>query len=177
MIPPKKYGAILYEVGTIRKERMRYKKPVNKRLNRYQKRTEQQKRLADSLKGDGSYLFQNNTGGDLILPKKTKDGIKLLNKNAQFEGDSYFFQLVRQGQLRYIKELNAPEERTEDVTQTKLILDQPDRVTAKGTVEQVIADQKQKPLNEVAPTAKKQSPPADVLINEDPMDGVEILLN
>jgi len=155
---------------------MKYRKRENKKLNRYQRRAAQQQVLADSLKGDGNYLFQNNTRGDYILPKKSRDGIKLLNKDAMFEGDSYFFQLVRTGELKFIRELTAKVERTEEMTPKKLILDQPDRVTAQGTVEHVVADPKAKPLNEVAPT-RKQAPPAEVLLTEDPMDGVEIILN
>jgi hypothetical protein len=59
------------------------------------------------------------------------------------------------------------------VTETKLILDQPDKVTHQGTVEHVVVDAP-KALNEAAPTVKK--PQEDVLITEDPMDGVDILL-
>ena len=56
----------------------------------------------------------------------------------------------------------------------KLILDQPDRVTNEGTVENVV---QQQPKKKVKQNESRQPKPAqpDVLLNEDPMAGVEIL--
>ncbi len=53
----------------------------------------------------------------------------------------------------------------------KLILDQPNIVKQEGTIEHVLPV-KQKPLHEGIPNEEKP----DVLINEDPMSGVEIIL-
>jgi hypothetical protein len=64
------------------------------------------------------------------------------------------------------------EERKEEMD--KLILDQPDCVTQKGKVEHVLVQPTKKPLNEVMPQDPSQ--PGDMLINEDPMDGVEIIM-
>ncbi len=56
----------------------------------------------------------------------------------------------------------------------KLIMDQPDVVTTEGTVEQVVVDEAEKKLNEGQPVQDSQE---DVLLTEDPMDGVEIIID
>jgi hypothetical protein len=56
----------------------------------------------------------------------------------------------------------------------KLILDQPDTVTTEGTVEHVAGvDPLAQPLVETPQGLPKQ----DILLNEDPVDGVEIIVN
>ena len=54
----------------------------------------------------------------------------------------------------------------------KLILDQPIRVTNEGTVETIVSTDIS--LNEIESINKKNK---EVLINEDPMDGIQIILN
>ena len=54
----------------------------------------------------------------------------------------------------------------------KLILDQPSRVTNEGTVETIVSTDIS--LNEIESINKKNK---EVLINEDPMDGIQIILN
>jgi hypothetical protein len=68
---------------------------------------------------------------------------------------------------------NKPEILQKEQIMDKLILDQPDRITTEGRVETVLVSPTL-PLNEtpVDPTKEKE-----VLINEDPMDGIEIVLN
>lgn len=145
-----------------------------KKMDKYARMAENRKRAEEGFKGTGRYVFQNNTPGDLILPKMTHEGIRVVNKGKQFEGDSYFISMVKTNQLRLIKELDSPERTAE--MEKKLIVDQPDRVTAQGTVEHVIPAEKAKTLTENTP-AKAAKPQPDVLLTEDPMDGVEILLN
>jgi hypothetical protein len=53
--------------------------------------------------------------------------------------------------------------------ENKLILDQPSTVTANGTVEHVVASQT---INEASPNASQK----EVLLNETPLDGVEIII-
>ena len=61
-------------------------------------------------------------------------------------------------------------EQKEPDMEEKLILDQPDCITPQGKTEQVVVDPKKK-LNEVVP----EDNPKDVLLTEDPLDGVEII--
>ena len=44
--------------------------------------------------GAGRYIFENNTSGDLQLPKPATNGNRWVQKGGQFTGDSYFLQLV-----------------------------------------------------------------------------------
>lgn len=150
------------------------------KMNRLEKKTNEKLKREDALHGDGLFVFQNNTKGTLDLPKATASGKKRLEEGEQFQGDSYFMRLVPT-MLRYIREIvpaggpknNALVELKENTMPEKLILDQPDRVTNQGTVENVLAEPKKQPLNESQP----KQPQPDVLLTEDPMDGVEIILN
>jgi hypothetical protein len=152
-----------------------------KRFNTRHERAENRKlKIAESLKGEGVYVFQNNTKGDLQLPKAPIKGgvrignITLIPCGGKFEGDSYFMSMVRTNELRLLETLITPEQQRESAAmqEQKLILNQPDRITDKGKVEQVVT-QPQVPLNEGKPSDK---PGEEVLISEDPMAGVEIIL-
>ena len=56
----------------------------------------------------------------------------------------------------------------------QLILDQPDTITKAGKIERVVVTPDAKPLNDgVHPVAKTGN---EVLLTEDPLDGVEIIL-
>jgi hypothetical protein len=113
--------------------------------------------------------------------------------SGEWDGDDYFLQTVRSREAILVKTIRGPEEdepetkeevveevveesvkeeATEMTDEKKLILDQPDQVTAEGTVEQVVPKTDDEPLNE-----KKLSPREQVetLLTEDPMDGLEIL--
>lgn len=59
--------------------------------------------------------------------------------------------------------------------ENKLILDQPDMVTERGQVEHVVRQPQvpQQPLNDATGDVQKQP---EVLLTEDPLDGVEIIL-
>lgn len=147
-------------------------------MNRLEKKANAQLKRDDALHGEGLFVFQNNTKGTLDLPKATASGKKHLEQGEQFQGDNYFMRLVPT-MLRYIREIvpaggakAALVELKENTMSEKLILDQPDKVTNQGTVEHVLAEPK-KQLNESQP----KQPQLDVLLTEDPMDGVEIILN
>lgn len=62
------------------------------------------KRNAD-LSGTGTYLFANNTRGDYTLPRPTKEGVRQVKKDGQFVGDSYYFGLLKSGDIRLVKEI------------------------------------------------------------------------
>tara|TARA_Y100000034_G_C6800987_1_gene359269 strand:+ start:231 stop:689 length:459 start_codon:yes stop_codon:yes gene_type:complete len=145
---------------------MKYRK-----FTKHEKKVLQAAHVEEALKGEGLYLFENNTNADLTLPRPTKSGCRAVGpKPAQFQGDDYYMQLVRQGHLRLIKVLQTPEQERAvnegNMEQEKLILDQPDIVTEQGEIEHVI--------NTNTPIQKldegDDQPKPDVLLNEAPVD-------
>lgn len=136
---------------------MKYRK-----FNKYEKKEVRAEMLAQAMHGDGLYLFENKSNADLTLPRPTKSGIRKVGPRGQFQGDSYYLQLVRTGFLRLIKELQSPEQE-KTIMEEKLILDQPDRITSEGTIEQVVKGKPKQRLNE-----GDNDPQQDVLLNESP---------
>lgn len=152
---------------------MKYRK-----FNRYEKKEINRQVLANALSGEGYYLYENNNNAELTLPRPTKSGIRKIGPRQQFQGDNYYMQLVRSGDLRLIKELQSPvvQERSlneESSMEDKLILDQPDVVTVKGKVEHVLDTSvpKQK-LNE----SDTEGQP-EVLLNENPVEGGFVIVD
>lgn len=121
-------------------------------------------KLSNDMGGEGQYIFENNTKGDLFLPRATKSGRKLVRKGEQFLGDSYYFAMVKTHELKLIKEITSPEQEQ----QQKLLTEQPPTVTNDGAVEYVQHNPQQQ-YNEGAPVIQP------VLLNEAPMDGIKIL--
>lgn len=154
---------------------MRY----SKKLNRLERREVQKLKLASSLAGDGLFIYENNTHGSLRLPKPTASGKLVIAPKEQFQGDSYFMSLVKppNNLLKFIQTVNESPSKTQimesNMNEEKLILDQPDRVTSEGTVEQVVKNPTQQKLND---SVKETEPQKEILLTEDPMDGVEIIL-
>ena len=144
----------------------------NKRKNQYEAKAARKKKLEYHLRGEGEYLYRNNTKGTLDLPKPSLDGVRRVSVNGEWRGDNYFMQLVKKNEARLVKTIDHPE-RKDEMTE-KLIVDQPDAVTTEGTVEQVVVDENEKKLNEGQPVQDSQE---DVLLTEDPMDGVEIIID
>jgi hypothetical protein len=143
---------------------MKYRK-----FNKYEKKEVKAQMLQNALHGEGIYLYRNNTNADLTLPRATKSGIRTVSAGREFQGDNYYMQLVRQGMLRLVKEIQSPEQqRAEEVKmEEKLILDQPDMITEQGKVEHVVSNPAKK-LNEEKSDKDKQP---DVLLNEGPVEG------
>lgn len=139
---------------------MKYRK-----FNKYEKQTVRREAIQQAMAGEGLYLYENKSNADLTLPRPTKSGLRIIGPKKQFQGDNYYMQLVRSGHLRLLKELQSPEqERAAMLNEEKLILDQPDTVTAKGKVEHVV-DKKTalQKLNE-----GDGDPQEEVLLNEGP---------
>lgn len=157
---------------------MNYRKKQSK-IDKFTLREMKRQKREDALKGDGEYLFCNNTRGELTLLKKPiKSPIPmnpcLIPIGQTFVGDSYFLNMMRSGEVRLIEVLKpAASERTDIMEEKKLILDQPSRFTNQGQTEHVAPTDGPKPLVENKPT---QQPAVDKLITEDPLEGVEILL-
>jgi hypothetical protein len=147
---------------------MKYQK-----FNKYEKKEIRSQQIQNALHGEGVYLYVNPTSADITLPRPTKSGIRSVGPKAQFQGDNYYMQLVRQGLLRLVKEIQSPEQQraaNEPKMEEKLILDQPDTITEAGKIEHVVKkpSQSQK-LNEGKKGHSKTQP--DVLLNESPADG------
>lgn len=147
------------------------------RLNRYERRAMHEEKMRINLQGQGRYIYQNNTDGDLRLPKPAEEGITIIGPRQKFVGDSYFMELVKypMNMLRVVEVIEDGLNKKEEVkmNQEKLILDQPDTVTTKGTVERVVVQPDQQVITD---GTESQEKPKDVLLNEDPIDSVEIIL-
>ena len=161
---------------------------ISPRLNRYEKREMQAEKLKNDMAGSGIYVYENNTDADLKLPKPTASGIRTVGPRKRFQGDSYFMSWVGNPMnlLKFIEtivpkmtleEKKAHEKLLEENalnTQKQLILDQPDTVTTAGKIERVVVTPDETPLNDTTnPVVKKTN---DVLLTEDPLDGVQIIL-
>jgi hypothetical protein len=146
-------------------------RPKKKKMTRLEKKEYQRQHLANGLAGKGVYIFENTSRGDLWLPKPSIDGSKgPIPPGGQWKGDSYFVELVKNRDAKIVKVLVSPQE--QNIMPEKLLVDQPDRVTTQGIVEQVVKSDI--PLNEGEPA---MDVPNTVLINEDPLQGVEILID
>lgn len=128
-------------------------------------------RIEAAQRGTGRFIYENNTKGDLMLPRPTAAGIRRVGYKMQFEGDDYYMSLVRSHDLRLIKAIETPKQE-QQVMDEKLLTEQPDVVTTEGTVEFVKSDKSQVKLNENEPHKNAVS---DVLINESPMAGIELI--
>jgi hypothetical protein len=147
------------------------------KFTKEEKKANNKYKLEKALAGAGLYLYENSNNADLTLPKPTESGVRVIGPKQQFQGNSYYMQLVRTGELRLIKELRSPEQdeaieqeeaMNEETTmnEEQLILDQPDTITEHGKVEHVVNETiPVQPLHEGGDEEK-----TDVLINEEPED-------
>jgi len=133
-------------------------------MERMQRR---QQIIADRLKGTGKFIYRNNTRGELTLPKPSLDGKKTVPPKGEWLGDDYFMALVKTHDATLVREV----EERKTVSETKLILDQPPTVTSSGQVEHVVTP-KQLTETKGSPEQSKET-----LITEDPVDGVEIIID
>lgn len=154
------------------------------RPNRIERRKLNAEKLATKMGGTGLYIFENNTDSDLKLPKATASGVRIIGPRKRFQGDSYFLNWVGKPMnlLRLIEEI-TPKKTTQEIAEEiarrnpvmneqKLILDQPDTITSKGKIEHIVNNELPvQPLNDSA----SSKPVNDVLINENPLDGVSII--
>jgi hypothetical protein len=149
-------------------------RPKKKKMSALEKKELRRQHLAHALNGDGAYIFENITKGDLWLPKPSFDGSKgPIPSKGRWKGDSYFIGLVKSGDARIIETCGSkPTESQEKNMQERLLVDQPDRLTVEGVVEQIVKSDH--PLNEGEPIP---DPKNSILINEDPLQGVEILID
>jgi len=152
------------------------------------------------VEGDVIYTFENHKNHDLALPRKSFDDKTLIPPRGKFKGDAYFLMLMKTGYVRlvssepYIRpEVAAAaaaeaaklaaatanqetlnENVQENKTMDKLILDQPEKVTARGhQQEHVVAD----PNTNLKQIKEQGSAPkgGEVLLTENPLDGIDII--
>lgn len=146
------------------------------RFNRAEKKLERNTRLEEALHGEGVILYRNHTKSDINLPKPANNGQKWIGPGKEFQGDTYFRQLVGKGGLSEVRIIIDPNAKANSermiMEEEKLMLDQPDRVTVAGTVETIIQKPKVQKINETTPQKNLKQ---ESLIVEDPMGGVEIL--
>lgn len=144
-----------------------------KKMNRYERREFQHVKLAHDLHGEGIYVYENRSEhADLQLPKPTIGGKRFIAPKEQFQGDNYFMSMVQRNELKLIRTIQEPQ-KEKLMNENKLILDQPDQVTAAGKIEHVVETLKCTPKSCTTETTKRD----DVLLTEDPMSGVEILVD
>lgn len=151
-------------------------------ISKYERRELRAAKLAKALHGEGLYIYENNSGGDMILPKATASGLSKIGAGQQFQGDSYFMSLVKSNELRLIKTLVTPDqerkmklEQVEREKEQKLLLNQPDTIKSVGKVEYVVPTDV--PVNETPTPAQPIAEPGEEkLLLEDPIDGVDIVL-
>ena len=151
-------------------------------------------KLKNSMSGTGVYIYENNTDGDLTLPKPTESGVRSIcpkNKpGCRFQGDSYYLQWVgspmnllklveevvpKMTHVQLMEHREKQEQLLEDeavANEKQLLLDQPDCVNKNGKIERVVVDPTQQKMNDNT----EISQPVEVLLTEDPLDGVEIIL-
>lgn len=75
-------------------------------------------------KGSGWYLFKNHKNCDLMLPKPTLNGTTIVPYNKTWEGDDYYFILIRSNLAQLVKKLS---DEVPVLSQDKLtlLIDQP----------------------------------------------------
>jgi hypothetical protein len=132
--------------------------------------------------GAGRYIFENNTSGDLQLPKPAANGNRWVKKDGQFTGDSYFLKLIP-SQLKLVSVIVDANQNVNESTGSTLLLDQPDTITTIGKVEHV-ESQEDTQLNDSTENKNEhegncscETCSDQVLLNEDPMDGVDIIID
>jgi hypothetical protein len=158
----------------------------NTRMNKIESVAENRQKIQHWTKGTGLFEYRNRSSGTLTLPKSIRikgREIKEIEKNGTWEGDSYFQILVRQGLASLVRvivpedapvvlpqTLNVIKEGTE-MSEDKLLLEQPDTVKTTGKVEQVVANANANAKKIEKPKSKNE----EVLLNDDPLSGVQIL--
>ena len=138
-----------------------------KKLSRLEKKEVNKQKRENAMVGSGVFLFENNTNGDLTLPKPTQNGQRVVRSREKFKGDSYYLSWVGSPMnlLRLIETIQPKDSNMKE----KIILDQPDTITQEGKVEFTTSDVA--PINDNTQPSEK-----DVLLTENPLDGVEIIL-
>lgn len=139
-----------------------------KKTNKIERAEQKRRAVEYHQAGAGMYLFRNRSKvASLELPKVSADGKRWIDPQGTWKGDSYFMSMVPKDAVL----VESLENKEETKMPEKLILDQPDQVTAAGRVEHTVAAE-EIAVNESAPQETKTK---DRLITEDPLAGVTII--
>ena len=155
---------------------MAFRPHHKKKVHRIQRIADKKAQRDYAQQGKGLYVFRNiHKEASINLPKPAKDvNGKVITEvlpQGEFIGDDYFMMLVHQHECRLVRIIENPKKDGEIMQEEKLILDQPSIVKAEGVVEHVVKKPKEKKLNETP----VDEPASDVLLNDDPLSGIEIL--
>ncbi len=121
------------------------------------------------MQGEGLFIFQNITGADLMLPRPTKSGRRTVGPREKFIGDSYYKTMK---DVVCLQEVQS-EMPTQNQLEQKLLTEIPPIITHNGKVEYVEKQPGVNPLNEN--DKKKVSIPENVLLTEQPLEGIRIM--
>jgi hypothetical protein len=140
---------------------MKYRK-----FNKYEKKEVRRTQIAEAMSGTGTYIFQNSSNNaELTLPRATHSGRRKIEGGGQFQGDSYYLQMVKTGLLKIVEVIQTPlQEKEADAMNQKLILDQPDQITESGKVEHVV--EQKTTVQKMNEGGNEKKP--DILLNEGP---------
>ena len=151
---------------------------MRKKISRADKKINQKNKFIRDMSGSGVFVYENNTDADLNLPKPTSTGTRTIGPRKRFQGDSYYLTWVGSPMnlLRFIEEIvpkdnplkTLNESETNKMSDNKLILDQPEIVTSQGQVEHVVVNE--------SPDQDSSEKKTEILLNESPIEGLEIIL-
>lgn len=128
------------------------------------------------------FTFRNSTKATLILPTTSADGKDYIEPGKTWKGDERFMDLVARHEATLVdapvvnESVEVPQKskkakgEKKPMSEEKLILDQPEEVTVEGTVEHVKSGRGKKSKKNESTEGQN-----DVLLVEDPLQGVEIL--
>lgn len=152
---------------------MKYQK-----FNRYEKKEIRSTNIARAMSGKGLYIYENSSKhAELTLPRPTNSGVRKVAAGRQFQGDDYYMQLVRSGELRLIQCLDDGIPKGDVMNENTLILDQPQTVTPQGVVENVVVTKqsaKKKPTAKKNEATQTPSTPQPVLLIEAPVGAITL---
>jgi hypothetical protein len=139
----------------------------------------QRQKISASLCGEGLFLFKNKTNASLQLPKKSSDGKVWVEPNQTWKGDSFFLKMIPKEAV-LIETIESPNKKEEsNMSEEKLLLDQPDQITPEGKLEHVVSNEPEA-LNEETTKRKRKTKSESKkeekkLLTEDPIAGVTII--
>lgn len=147
--------------------------------NRQQEMQDRLGKLAQGhavIEGDTIYTFENHKANDLRLSKKSFDGKLMIPPRGRFQGDAYFLMFVKSGDARLVDSKPYVRENKEENPMEKLILDQPAKFTTQGQTEQVVVSSThQEKLVEINGKQQIKVEANDVLLVENPLEGIDII--
>lgn len=147
--------------------------------NKKQRYELQRQKVSASLNGTGLFLFKNKTNASLQLPKKSSDGKVWVEPNQTWQGDSFFLKMIPQEAV-LVETIESPNQTEEaNMSEEKLILDQPDQITTEGKLEHIVSNEpvviSEETTKKKRKTKTESKNKENKLLTEDPIAGVTII--